>query len=69
MDLATLKKAVDALLEQGVEGDEPICLKTASYAENKGDGLYTVSGITIVVESDDWVPGTVILTVEEIEDS
>jgi len=62
MDLATLKKAVDALLEQGVGGDEPVCLEA--------DGRqYALNGITIVVESDDWVPGTVVMTVEEIEDS
>jgi hypothetical protein len=62
MDLAVLKVAVDKLLEQGVDGEEVVCLKV-------DDKHYALNGITVVVESDDWVPGTVVLTVEEIEDS
>jgi len=62
MDLAVLKIAVDKLLEQGIDGEEVVCLQV--------DGKeYVVTGITVVVESDDWVPGTVVMTVEEIEDS
>lgn len=62
MDLVDLKNAVDKLLEQGVESDEVICLRA-------GGKDYVVNGVTVVVESDDWVPGTITLTVEEIEDS
>lgn len=68
MDLQTLKKAVDNLLSQGIEGDEAVCLQA-------GGGQYEVASITVVVESDDWVPGTVLLSVrdardaEEVEDS
>jgi hypothetical protein len=62
MDLATLKKAVDKLLTDGVEGEEPVCVQTPF-------GQYALNGITVVVESDDWVPGTVVATTEEIEDS
>lgn len=61
MDLNQLKLAIDKLIADGL-GDEPVCLKVL------GEQL-TVTDVTVVVESDDWVPGTVLLRVEEVDDS
>lgn len=54
MTLNELKLAIDLLIEDG-RGDEPLCL------EMRGD-CFTVDAITVVVQSDLWVPETVILT-------
>lgn len=59
MTLAELKSAVDLLIEEG-KGDEPVCL------ELRGD-CFTVDAITVVVQSDIWVPETVILTCTQID--
>lgn len=54
MTLAELKIAIDLLVEDG-RGEEPLCL------EKDGD-CFTVDAITVVIQSDLWVPETVILT-------
>lgn len=66
MTLEGLKKAIDALLaDDPTRADEPIVLEVPSYTN---DGLYQMTGITLVVESDVWNPGTVVATVAELED-
>lgn len=58
MNLKQLRVAIDTLLE-----DNPDRAEEHVYV---GHDL-CVSGVTVVVESEDWVPGTILLTVETVE--
>lgn len=62
MTLDQLKKAVDTLLEQNIEGDEPVCIEI--------DGkCYEANSITVVIHSDIWVPETVVVTATLIDET
>lgn len=55
MTLIELRTAIDSLIEQGIEEDEPVCVEV--------DGkCYEAISITVVVQSDIWVPETVVVT-------
>lgn len=60
MTLEELINALDELIKQGVEGDEPICADVNGV-------MGELTGITVVVNADQWVPGTVVATVDLFE--
>jgi hypothetical protein len=55
MTLNEFKKAIDILFEQGIEADEPVCIEVEGRC-------FEVISITVVVQSDIWVPETVVVT-------
>ncbi len=57
MTLEELMDALDELIKQGVEGDEPICADVNGVSGE-------LTGITVVVSSDTWEPGTVVASVD-----
>ena len=61
MTLSELKDAVDMLLKDGIDADEPIGI------EFYGSCL-EVNSIAVVVVSDLWAPQTVVITADLIED-
>lgn len=67
MDLNTLKKSIDTLLEQGVDGEEEVCLEYTSSIGSVEQAYLT--GVSVVVASDLWVPNTVVVSAKEIDDS
>jgi hypothetical protein len=56
MTLSELKKAIDNLLEEGIEDDEPVCIEAEG-------ACYEAHAITVIVYSDLWVPKSVVITV------
>lgn len=55
MDVKSLRDALNTLLEDNPErATEPVCQTVQGRA-------CLVTGITVVVESDDWVPGTIVI--------
>jgi len=61
MTLSELKEAIEVLLEQGVDPEEPLAV------EYYGSRL-EVNSIAVVVQSDLWVPETVVMTVDLMDE-
>jgi len=59
MTLDELKAAIDEMIQQGIEADEPVCIDVLGEC-------YQLNSITVVVKSDAWVPGTVVMTATPI---
>lgn len=55
MTLAELKAAIESLIEQGIADDEPVCIEVEGMC-------FEAISITVVVQSDIWVPETVVVT-------
>lgn len=56
MTLIELKEAIELLIEEdGSKGDEPVCIEVEGRC-------FEVNSITVVVQSDLWVPETVVVT-------
>lgn len=63
MDVKQLYEAIGVLLaDDPKRAEEPVCLSVY-------DNQLTVSGITVVVESDEWLPGTILLMTEDIPEN
>lgn len=61
MTLGELITAAKELIVRGSDPDEPVCVDVYGTA-------YELTGITVVVASDLWVPETVVMTVDLMED-
>jgi hypothetical protein len=61
MTLDELKKALDQLIAEGIDPDEPVAI------EYYGSCL-EINSITVVVVSELWEPQTVLITADLIED-
>lgn len=55
MTLIEFKQAIDALCEDESYHDEPLCIEIAGQC-------YEANSITVVVQSDLWMPETVVVT-------
>lgn len=62
MTLLELRDALTALLDNKPDAhDETVCLEA-------GGLQYTVKSVSVVVAADVWIPETVLIAVEEIDD-
>jgi len=56
MTLEDLGKAIEALIEQGIDKDEHVFIQVDE------DKCFELNAITVIVQSDHWVPETVVVT-------
>lgn len=53
--------ALEELIQQGVDKDEPICIEVSGLC-------CEATSIAVVVQSDNWVSGTVVVMADILED-
>lgn len=61
MTLNELLQALKELVEQGIDPEEPIAIEISGLA-------FEPVSITVIVQSDLWEPGTVVITGDPMDD-